>query len=173
MPASSSLEPLMLDTSVLLNFLRIDRLDLIFGGWAELHIVEEVQAEVSDPVQAARLQTAIEQGIVQVYRVTDLNDIRTATDLYDRLGLGRGEAFSFVAAKSLGIALAIDDHKAIKRASTVVAGVTTLKTVDVMLQAIRLGLVSIQEADNIKEDWEKNHNFRLKVVSFGDLLVNG
>ena len=170
MTHSSSIDPLTLDASVLLNFLKIDRLDLISGGWKELHIVEEVQAEVRDPLQAGRLQRAIERGVVQVYRVIDLNDIRTATDLYDRLGLGRGESFSFVAAKALGSAQAIDDRKAVKRASAVVTGVVAVTTVDVMIRALRMGLLSIEEADAIKEDWSASHHFMLKVATFGDLL---
>ncbi len=35
---------------------------------------------------------------------------------------------------------------------------------------IRENLLSVAEADAIKEDWAANHRFRLKIGTFGDIL---
>ncbi len=45
-----------------------------------------------------------------------------------------------------------------------------LRTADLMVSAIQAGLLTLAEADAIKEMWEKEHRFRLKITSFGDLL---
>jgi predicted nucleic acid-binding protein len=157
------------DASTLINFLRIDRLDLLTECWTKLSIVEEVLSEIVDSDQLAILQKALDAESINIYRVTDLNDIELGTTLYDKHGLGRGEAFSFVAAKREKATLAIDDGRAIKQASRHVPGVPILKTPDMVVRAIRLSRLTISEADAIKSEWAVKYRFRLAFESFSEL----
>jgi predicted nucleic acid-binding protein len=108
---------IFVDASTLINFLRIDRLGLLTECWAKLSIVEEVLSEIAYPDQLTMLQRALDAEQISIYQVTDLSDIKLGTILYDKHGLGRGEAFSFVAAKREKASLAIDEVKAIMQAS--------------------------------------------------------
>ena len=58
----------VLDTSVLLNFLRVGRLDLLVGlpGY-ELLVTDHVRAEVTEPAHAEVLREAV-QGALRVRR---------------------------------------------------------------------------------------------------------
>ena len=41
---------------------------------------------------------------------------------------------------------------------------------DLTVQMIVEGLLSVEEADAIKNDWATNHRFRLTIASLGDLF---
>jgi len=157
------------DASTLINFLRIDRLELLTKCWTKLSIVEEVLLEITDPDQLAILQKALDAEDISIYRVTGLSDIELGTTLYDKHGLGRGESFSFVAAKREKASLAIDDVRAIKQALRHVPGVPILKTPDLLVQAIRLSRLTVSEADAIKDEWAVKYRFRLTFESFSEL----
>jgi hypothetical protein len=45
-----------------------------------------------------------------------------------------------------------------------------VSTIDVMVTLIRLGVLDIDAADRIKDDWAQHHKFRIKAASFRDLL---
>jgi hypothetical protein len=40
----------------------------------------------------------------------------------------------------------------------------------VILELIVAGVLDVAAADKIKDDWENQHRFRIKVTSFSDLL---
>jgi hypothetical protein len=68
-------------------------------------------------------------------------------------------------------AIAIDDSRAIRRAIREVgATLEIVTTIDVMVTLIRLGVLDIDAADRIKDDWAQHHKFRIKAASFRDLL---
>jgi hypothetical protein len=73
-----------------------------------------------------------------------------------------------------GCALAIDDSRAIRRALQEAAlgenALSILRTQDIVVELIRNGVVSVEAADAIHVDWATNHRFKLKIVSFQDLL---
>jgi hypothetical protein len=71
------------DSSFLINFLVLGRVDLL-GGLPQLrfHVVNHVTAEIQYDVQRARLQAAVESGIVTEIEVTDPDEIL----LYDDSG---------------------------------------------------------------------------------------
>ena len=157
------------DASTLINFIRIDRLELLTGCWNKLSIVEEVLSEIDYPDQLGVLQSALDAKSIGVYRITDLSDIELGTALYDKHGLGRGESFSFAAAKREKATLAIDDGRAIKLASRLVPSVPILKTQDLVVRAIQLARLTVNEADEIKEEWAAKYRFRLAFNSFSEL----
>ncbi|HXZ02544.1 MAG TPA: hypothetical protein VEI03_21305, partial [Stellaceae bacterium] len=88
--------------------------------------------------------------------------------------LGLGECSAIAVARNRGYALAIDDNKALNRAFRAVdaasGSVEIVRTADVMVGLIRAGVLTVAEADRIKDDWARRHRFRIKAASFGDLV---
>lgn len=172
MPTHSSDDTprVFVDASTLINFLRIKRLDLLAGVWTVTHIVEDVRAEILDANQVSVLEEALLVENIRIYQVTHLEDIQLAMKLRDDLGIGSGEAFSFLAAKRENAVLAIDDERAVKRAKRFVTGVEIVTTPEIIIQSIRKGIITIVEADVIKNEWATQHRFLLPFNSFSDIV---
>jgi predicted nucleic acid-binding protein len=164
------------DTSVLINFLKIDRMDLVGRYPGRLLATDHVQSELADdyPDQRARYEAAVTGGFLDTCSVTDPAEL----SLFGRLGpgvrLGAGECSAIAVALSRGFALAIDDNRAIKIAlrEAELAGKTliVLRTQDIVVALIQASVLTVEEADRVKAEWEQRHRFRLKVRSFQDLL---
>ena len=160
------------DTSVLVNFLRIDRMDLIGGLPDRFVITDHAAAEIADhyPAQQARLQAALAAGILEQHSVAD----PAALDLFRQLSqtrrLGAGESAAIAYAAGNGYALAIDDRQAANQARALLPGLVVFGTQDLMVSMISAGLLDVAAADAIKETWAGAHRFRLKIGSFGELL---
>ena len=164
------------DTSVLINFLRIDRMDLLAALQYRLiatdHVAAEISGEYAD--HRERFERALSLRFLVEERVTEPDEI----DLFLRLGvseaLGAGERAAIAVAINRGYSLALDDERAIREgtrfARTTGCELTVLRTQDVMVRLIRLGALSLEEADRILADWAHNHRYRRKFVSFAQLL---
>lgn len=162
------------DTSVLLNFLKIDRMDL-FGHHPDRFLVtSHVEAEIEDDEQRLRYEIACSVGHLEICTVTDVEEIALFARLNRSQRLGVGECSAIAVAVRRGYTLAIDDNKALNRAireaGLIAANLPILRTQDVVLSLIRTGVLSVQEADDIKDVWARYHRFRLKLKSFRELL---
>jgi predicted nucleic acid-binding protein len=160
---------LLSDSSVLINFLRIDRTDLLIAVATRRLVTDVVRQEIRVRYQSDRLEAAITRGEFEEVTLTDLADFQAAAKL-QAAGLGAGESFSIVAAQKLGAALAIDDRKATGHAERAYPALRCLTTQDLMLKNIRMGTLHVAEADAIKEDWHLHHRFTLRIASFAELL---
>jgi len=164
------------DTSVLINFLRIDRMDLIGAHPASFIATDHVAAEIADsyPEQQARYATALTATQISEQRVDDPAELELFLRLSAHRRLGAGERSAIAVALNRKCALAIDDSRAIQKAigETGITGASMeiLRTQDIVVELIRKGVVSIQAADAILVDWAANHRFKLKIASFQDLL---
>jgi predicted nucleic acid-binding protein len=164
------------DTSVIINFLRIDRMDLIGAHPSPFIVTDHVADEIADsyPEQQARFHAALGVGHITQHRIDDPTEVEIFLRLSTRGRLGAGERSAIAVALNRGCALAIDDSRAIRRAieEAGIAGnpLTVLRTQDVMVQLIRAGIISVDTADVILLDWATNHRFRLKVSSFAEIL---
>jgi predicted nucleic acid-binding protein len=141
------------DTSVLINFLRIDRMDLIEAHPASFIATDHVAAEIADayPDQQARYEIALNSGQVTQQRVDDPAELEIFLRLAERSLLGAGEHSAIAVALTSGCALAIDDSRAISRAleEAGIAGnpLIALRTQDIVVQIIRNGALTIEAAD--------------------------
>lgn len=164
------------DTSVLVNFLRIDRMDLIGAHPAAFIATDHVVAEISDsyPEQQARYQAALKSGQLTQHRVDDPAELEIFLRLAARGRLGAGERSAIAVALNRGYAMAIDDSRAIQRAleeaGIVGNPLTILGSQDIILELILSGVLSVEVADTIRADWAANHRFTLKIASFRDLM---
>lgn len=160
------------DTSVLINFLTIDRLDLIERHSCRFFITEHVRHEVTMHYgeQVSRLNRALEQGILEEIRITDPDEVETFARWTGFQRFGEGECACIAVALHRQYRLAMDDKQAIKQAERCHATLQILTTQDLMYSMLQETLLTVAEADAIKQDWATLHRFRLKIASFGDLL---
>jgi predicted nucleic acid-binding protein len=161
------------DTSVLLNFLKIDRLDLLARCSYEFFITEHVESEISDyyPQQFRSFQTALQE---RLFHKTTLEH-PAEMDLFIQLSrnqlLGKGESSAIAVAVHRNCALSIDDAKAIKSAKAVNAMLPIFQTQDLMVSFLEQGILDVSEADKILRAWAIEHRFKLKIETFAELVT--
>jgi predicted nucleic acid-binding protein len=164
------------DTSVLINFLKIDRMDLIGAYPRHFLATDHVADEIVDayPEQQARYQAALAAQHLDTCSVTHPEEVALFTRLGPGHRLGAGECSAIAVALHRGLALAIDDNRAVNRAlrEAGLAGrkLEILRTQDVIVALIRAGVLDVAAADRIKDAWANQHRFRIKAASFSDLL---
>lgn len=163
---------LVTDTSVLVNFLRIDRMELLGALPCRFIVTDHAAGELTDfyPEQVERYQAALAAGHVEACTVTD----EAALDIFGRLTgttrLGVGESATIAHAMVTGAGVAIDDRRAINEAQRIAEGLVIVRTADLMVRMIELAMLTLAEADAIKDDWAANNRFRIPVVSFDEMM---
>lgn len=162
------------DTSLVLNFLRLDRMDLL-GAWhLDVIATDHVGAEITDPEHRIRYAHAQAAGHVREEVVTDPAEVGIFLKLFATRRLGAGECSAIAVALNRGCPLAMDDNKALKKAlaeaGTVPGCLAVYRTPDIVVDLIKAGVLDVQTADAMKEDWALNHRFKLKIGSFAGLL---
>jgi predicted nucleic acid-binding protein len=166
-------EPVVLDTSVLINFLAIDRVDLLahhprYRFVLTEHVRKEVTAHYQD--QWSILETALQQGALVETRVESMAEIALFAQLTKNPRLGLGECAAVAAAVTRTQPLAIDDKAARKAALDIAPGLSLINTQSLVLSLICANTLTVEQADAIKTTWEKEYSFRLKIGSFKELL---
>lgn len=163
----------IIDTSVLINFLAVDCASLL-GAHPEFVFVvtDHVRSEITDhyPERHTRFQEALLEGYLLQVSVSDPDELEQFGELVKRRQLGAGECAAIAVASVRGLPLATDDGAAIKAARNHSQGIEILTTEALVVSLIRGGLLTVEEADEIKSDWEANHRFRLKFNSFAERL---
>lgn len=159
----------VLDTSVLLNFLRVGRLDRLVGlpGY-EFLVTDHVRGEVTDPAHAGTLQEALQGGRLIEVRVDDPAELAVFAQLTALRVLGIGECAALALAVHRGLQIAIDDKAARKKAMALFRFERFVGTVELVVAAIRGGLINLKGADEIKRKWESELRFQLGITSLGD-----
>jgi hypothetical protein len=158
------------DTSVLINFLVLDRVGLL-SRLSSVHFVvtEHVRAEITEhfPEQLRRLNAAFETGVIEEISVTDIVEVALFADLTSK-GLGLGECSAIAVAVNRKLTIAIDDKRALKKVARLGYNLKVLGTEQLVVQLIAESVLTIVEADQMKDDWEQNYRFRLSIVSFSE-----
>jgi predicted nucleic acid-binding protein len=170
--ATAGPKQVILETSVLINFLKVDRVDLLARlPGQEFLITDHVRDEITQhyPQQVARLTAALQQGHLHEIQVTDPGELAAFSQLAST-GLGSGECSAIAAASLRGLPLAIDDKVAVKRARQFHPGIAILNTESLMVSLIHENILDVPAADAIKDDWERNHRFRLPFQSFAERI---
>jgi len=163
---------LVTDTSVLVNFLRIDRMELLGALPCRFIVTDHAAGELTDfyPEQVERYQAAVAAGHVEDCTVTD----EAALSIFGRLTgttrLGVSESATIAHAMVTGAGVAIDDRRAISEAQRIAEGLVIVRTADLMVRMIELAMLTLAEADAIKDDWAANHRFRIPVASFAEMM---
>ena len=168
-PSSSTV--VVTETSVLINFLRIDRMDLLAGHSHAFIVTDHVADEASDqyPEQQRRFAAAVEAGALSQESVTSPAELALFGTLSASGRLGAGECSAIAVAVHRRHMLAIDDRRATIQARRADRTLRILTTQDLMVSMIGEGLLDIVEADSIKDELAERHRFRLKLASFREV----
>ena len=163
---------MVMDASVLINFLRIDRMDLIASHSHDFVITDHVAVEITSryPNQQQMLALAIEVGAVAQASITNPREIALFETLAQPRRLGAGECSAIAMAVCRQYTLAIDDRRAVAEARRASHGLTVLSTQDLMTSMIRENLLDITEADSIMNEWDLRHRYTLKIQSFREVV---
>jgi predicted nucleic acid-binding protein len=157
------------DSSFLINFLVVDRMDIISRlPQFRFHVVNHVVAEIRYESQRARLQAAIERGGVTEIEITRPAEIL----LYDgfRKFLGDGESASLAVAVSRRWIIAADEKGRFRRELFTQLGEgNLLDTLGALVTAIRTGVLTIEHADVLRGKLQESR-FRMDSTPFGELL---
>jgi predicted nucleic acid-binding protein len=160
------------DTSVLINFLAVERVDLLVREY-QILITNHVRREVAQhcPDELVRLEKALNAGQITEIVVASKEELETFASLIGSpKRLGAGECAAIAAAIHQNVPIAIDDKVAIRHLQNQYPACRVETTQSLMVRLIRLGAVSIVLADHLKSEWESKFRFRLKVSSFAELL---
>ena len=160
------------DTSVLINFLCIDRMDLIARHSHRFMITGHVVEEITDhyPEQQARLNAALADGTLEEVTVSGDVALHLFRTLSETGRLGAGESAAIACAIANNYAIAIDDRAAANQARQLKPELVVLGTQEIMVHLIRLGVIDLTEADGVKDTWAEQYRFRLAIGSFSELL---
>ena len=163
---------MVMDASVLINFLRIDRMDLIAGHSHDFVITDHVAVEITSryPDQQQRLASAIDAGAITQESITNPREIALFGMLSRPRRLGAGECSAIAMAVSRRHILAIDDRRAVVQARRASQTLRIFDTQDLVISMIGENLLDITEADSIRNEWDLRHRFRLKIQSFREVV---
>lgn len=167
---------LILDASVLINFLKVNRVDLLSRLDTDLVITEHVRNEVTEHYseQVVILEQAVADGVITELRIDDLEEIEAVNNFRNQphsKRLGWGECSAIIAASRRGYRLGIDDRRAIEAAKLAFPTIQILRTEDLVVEMIHGKLLTVGEADGIKTEWETLHKFRRPFGSFAELVT--
>jgi predicted nucleic acid-binding protein len=168
--AAGSARTVVLDTSIVINLIHAGRLDLLgrIEGY-EFVVPEQVVAlEVTYPEQAAVLADSLGRGWLRREASTDVAEI----GLYAELSrvMGKGEAACLAMAACRGWIVGCDEGGRFRREALARVGhERMLNTPGLFVLAIRRGLLSVEEADAIKEVLAERR-YDMPFASFRDLL---
>jgi len=157
------------DSSVLINFLALDRLDLLAASSRlQLVVPAEVIGEVHRKAQVRRLKHGIDRGLVRRVVLQGTEEIAVYQSLLEIIEPGEAACLSL--AHHRGWLIACDEKRAFRReAKRLLSEDRLLTTASALLLAIRDGKLTVEEADRLKTKLEE-HRFRMKIASFRDLL---
>jgi predicted nucleic acid-binding protein len=172
--ATDGRDEAIIDASVLLNFLKIGRIDLLARHPNyRFVVVDLVKNEVTKRGQQTELEAALTNGDLVPDgppETIDILELATFAAM-GSLKIGNGDKAVIAAAKVRNLVLAMDDEIAWKRASTFCVGIEREDTVSIVVTLIKANILTVEEADAIKADWEANHKFRKKTFSsFAEFL---
>lgn len=161
---------MVLDASVLMNFLCINRMDLIARHSHEFVVTDHVADEITRPGQQNQLAEALKKRILRQASVTDPAEVALFSTLLKDARLSEGDCSVIAFASHKGHILAIDDRRASNEARRVSTTLQILTTQDLMVSMILENLLNVEEADAIKKEWAAHHQFHLKIRTFAELV---
>lgn len=160
-----------MDSSVLINFLKIDRMDLLANHSCQIIATDHVSEEISDhyPVQQQRLAEAIRREGIAIVALDRAEEFQLFGSLAAPGNLGAGECSAIALAVNRGFMLAMDDKGAIAKARRKYQTLRILTTKDLIVSMIGENLLDIAAADQIKEELAAKHKHTINLSSFGDI----
>ena len=154
----------VLDSSVLVNFLRIARMDLLRRHSLDFivtdHVVSEITGHYTD--QKRQLRNSLHDGTLQQMTLQNTDELRLFGSLIATRTLGGGECSAIALAVHHDYVLAMDDRRAIKHAHSINQNLKVITTPNLLQSMIDQKLLNQNEATAIKDQWARKHRFIIK-----------
>lgn len=162
---------IVIDSSVLINFLKIDRMDLLANHSCRIIATNHVSKEISRYYrdQRQRFAEAIRREGIAIEALDRVEEAQQFMSLMASGSLGAGECSAIALAVNRGFMLAMDDRKATVQALCRDQTLHILTTKDLIVSMIGENLLDIVAADQIKEELATKHRHTINLSSFGDI----
>jgi predicted nucleic acid-binding protein len=159
----------IVDTSCLINFLIVDRMDLFgaLSGYAFV-VPNHVVAEVTDATERTRLAAAMTAGVVTEIEITDLAEIELYVAL--RRILGDGESACLAVAATRGWVMAADEKGRLRREAYERLGEANLvNTPGILVSVIQEEILTAEGAEALRAVLA-THRFVMDIPPFAELV---
>jgi predicted nucleic acid-binding protein len=167
--ATDGRDDAVLETSVLVNFLAVDRVDLLAVHPSYRFIItDHVRGEITSyySEQFERLESAMSASVFGVSPVDSLDPTFVTLVTDGRLGVGECAAIALAVAR--GWSLVIDDKRAARAAQKVSPGLKIECTETLIVSLIKASILDVASADLLKREWEAKYRFKLTFGSFAE-----
>ena len=155
-----------LDTSVLLNFVNIGRIDLLSHLAMPVVLPDQVFDEITRPAQIKEVQDAAAARIVDIQIIGNPAELALYAELRADGRLGAGECAVLAVALCRNWVAGIQDRRARLEGQRRRRDLSLCQTEDLVLALIRAGCLTLEEADGFLIDWRTKYRFRASVSSF-------
>ena len=160
--------PIVLDTSILLNFVKIGRVELLGQLGTSVVLLDQVFDEVRRPKQRKVVKDAVAADTLDLQSVRDPVEVALFTELRAGGRLGAGECAVLAVAITRNWVAGLQDRRARTEGQRRREDLALCQTEDLMLTLIKAGYLTMEEADGFLVEWAAKHRFRSNLVSFRD-----
>jgi predicted nucleic acid-binding protein len=157
------------DACVLINLAIVGRIDLL-GRIQDMvfHVPQEVANEITLAEQKQQVERGVASGALRMARMETVEELEAFAE-YSRC-FGKGESACLTIATCRGWIISTDETKDKRLTGEISAkGIPLINTPGILAKAIRQRVLTVEEADAIKAELEKNR-FRMNFNSFRDLV---
>ena len=162
--------PIVLDTSILLNFVKIGRVELLGQLGTSVVLLDQVFDEVRRPKQRKVVKDAVTASTLDLQSVRNPVEVALFTELRAGGRLGAGECAVLTVALTRNWVAGLQDRRAGTEGQRRCEDLVLYQTEDLVLKLIKSGHLTIEEADGFLVEWAAKHRFRSKITSFRDLM---
>lgn len=161
--------PIVLDASVLLNFVKIGRVELLGQLGTSVVLLDQVLDEVIRPEQREAVEGAVKAGILDLQSVRDPVEVALFANLRADGRLGGGECAVLAVALNRNWVAGLQDRRARVEGQRRREDLALWQTEDLVLKLIRSGHLTLEEADGFLVEWATKHRFRSRLTSFQEM----
>ncbi len=166
----NSPKPIVLDASVLLNFVKIGRIQLLENIGSSIVLPDQVFYEVRRPEHREAVEDAVASGIFDLQSVQDSEEVALYVHLRAGGRLGAGECAVLAVASRRRWIAGLQDQRARHEGRRLDNDLELCQTEDLVLKLIQTDHLTLDEADRPLIEWGTKHRFRSRLTSFRDLL---
>lgn len=163
-------KPIVIDTSVLLNFVNIGRIGLLACLGTTVVLLDQVMAEVIRSDQIAQVEEAIARDTLELHSVSDPDELSLFVHLMSAGRLGAGECAVLATAVTRRWIAGLQDKRAIKEGKRFCMDLVLWQTEDIVLKLIRNGKLTVEEANGFLVEWKEKYRFKSKYSSFQTIM---
>ena len=163
--------PIVLDASVLLNFVKIGRIELLGQLDTSVVLLDQVLDEVRRPEQREAVEGAVKAEILDLQSVRNPVEVALFANLRADGRLGAGECAVLAVAINRNWVAGLQDRRARTEGQRRREDLVLWQTEDLVLKLIQSGHLTREEADGFLVEWAAKHRFRSRLTSFRDLQI--